>query len=148
MFDTFQVDFSRIEGEEKEHSAEAGRLYARTGGVSHAVSECVRKIAPDCHLEPVFANGVADCRKLLENILSGKTDGNFFEGMACPGGCVGGPKRMLEPVRAAGMVNDYAAAAPYKTPAENPYVIDLIHRLGFFTIEEFLKGSDILTRSL
>lgn len=148
MFDTLQVDFSKIKGEEKEHSATAGRLYARTGGVSHAVSECVEKIAPDCHLEPVFANGVADCKKLLEDILNGKTEGNFFEGMACAGGCVGGPKKIIDAEKATQMVNDYAAAAPYKTPAENPYVIDLIHRLGFFTIEEFLKSSDILTRSL
>ena len=148
MFDTLQVDFSKIKGEEKEHSATAGRLYARTGGVIHAVSECVEKIAPDCHLEPVFANGVADCKKLLENILNGKTEGNFFEGMACAGGCVGGPKKIIDAEKATEMVNDYAAAAAYKTPAENPYVIDLIHRLGFFTIEEFLKSSDILTRSL
>ncbi len=148
MFDTFQVDFSRIEGEEKEHSAEAGRLYARTGGVSHAVSECVRKIAPDCHLEPVFANGVADCRKLLENILSGKTDGNFFEGMACRGGCVGGPKILIGKEEGRKNVERYGEAAEYRTPLENPFVQELIHRLGFFTIEEFLKGSDILTRSL
>ena len=68
--------------------------------------------------------------------------------MACAGGCVGGPKKIIDAEKATEMVNDYAAAAAYKTPAENPYVIDLIHRCGFFTIEEFLKSSDILTRSL
>ncbi len=148
IFETFQVDFSQIEGEEKEHSATAGRLYARTGGVSHAVSECVKNIAPDCHLDPVYANGVANCKKLLEDILNGKISGNFFEGMACEGGCVGGPKRIISADKGTDMVNSYASAALYQTPAENPYVIDLIHRLGFFTIEEFLKSSDILTRSL
>lgn len=148
MFEIFQVDFSRMQEEVKEHSAGAGRLYARTGGVSKAVSECVRTILPDCRLEPVYANGVAACKKLLEQILDGKASGNFFEGMACEGGCVGGPKRILPVQAATSLVNEYAAASPYQTPAENPYVIDLIHRLGFFTIEEFLKSSDLLTRSI
>lgn len=148
IFDTFQVDFSQMEEEVKEHSASAGRLYARTGGVSQAVLECVENIASDCHVEPVCADGVENCKKLLEDILNGKTSGNFFEGMACAGGCVGGPKRNIPVEKATDMVNRYAADALYKTPAQNPYVIDLINRLGFFTIEEFLKGSDILTRSL
>lgn len=152
MFDVLQVDFSELseseQEETREHSASAGRLYARTGGVSQAVSECVRNIDPKCRLEPVYANGIANCRKLLDDIRNGKTGGNFFEGMACDGGCVGGPKRNIPVEEGTSYVNAYADAAPYKTPAENPYVIDLIHRLGFFTIEEFLKSSDILTRSL
>lgn len=148
IFDVFQVDFSQIEEEVKEHSAAAGRLYARTGGVSQAVSDCVTKISPDCQVKPVCANGVANCRNLLEDILNGNVSGNFFEGMACEGGCVGGPKKNIETKKAAELVNEYAAASPYPTPAENPYVIDLIQRLGFFTVEEFLKNSDILTRAL
>lgn len=148
LFEVFQVDFSVIEEETKEHSASAGRLYARTGGVSHAVRECVSKIGAGCQVDPVYANGVANCKKLLQDILDGKANGNFFEGMACDGGCVGGPKRVIPTELATALVDEYAAGAPYRTPAENPYVIDLIHRLGFFTIEEFLKNSDILTRSL
>ena len=148
LFEVFQVDFSVLEEEVKEHSASAGRLYARTGGVSHAVMECVRGIDSDCQVDPVYANGVANCKKLLEEILNGKAHGNFFEGMACEGGCVGGPKRVIPPEQGKKLVDAYAAHAPYRTPAENPYVIDLIHRLGFFTIEEFLKNSTILTRSL
>lgn len=148
FFEVFQVDFSLMGEEPKEHSAAAGRLYARTGGVSQAVYDCVEKIGSDCHLEPVCANGVVNCKKLLTDILEGNAKGNFFEGMACEGGCVGGPKKVIPTHEATGFVNQYAADAPYKTPAENPYVIDLIHRLGFFTIDEFLKNSDILTRSL
>lgn len=148
MMETFQVDFSEIEAEQKEHSAAAGRLYARTGGVSQAVRECVENIDSDCHVNPVCANGVSNCKKLLEDILQGRAEGNFFEGMACEGGCVGGPKRVIPAKEGASLVDAYAQQAQYRTPAENPYVIDLIHRLGFFTIEEFLKNSDILTRSL
>ncbi len=148
MFHIFQVDFSEMEGETKEHSAAAGRLYARTGGVSQAVTECIKNIDSGCQVDPVCANGVANCKKLLDNILNGTASGNFFEGMACDGGCVGGPKRVISMEQGTQLVIKYAAQAPYHTPAENPYVLDLIPRLGFFTIEEFLKNSDILTRSL
>lgn len=148
MFQVFRVDFSTLEGEEKEHAAKAGRLYARTGGVSEAVCECVHSFDKNCELTSVCANGVAECKELLEKILNGEAKGNFFEGMACLGGCVGGPKKILDTKEAEELVNHYADEANYKTPAENPYVIDLIQRLGFRTVEDFLEKSDILTRAL
>lgn len=148
IFDAFMIDFDSIEEEVKEHAATAGRLYARTRGVSEAVSDCVKSFDSDCEFNPVCANGVANCKSLLEDILNGKVDGNFFEGMACEGGCVGGPKRIIDKDEATRLVDEYAYASPYKTPAENPYVIDLIQRLGFHTVKEFLESSDILTRAL
>jgi len=147
IFEVFQIDFSVMEEEEKEHAGKAGRLYARTGGVSKAVAECLSSFSEQCRVEPVFANGVTDCKQLLQDILDGKTEGNFFEGMACPGGCVGGPKRILDVEKATALVNKYAEESSYKTPAENPYVIDLIQRLGFQNVEDFLEHSDILTRT-
>jgi len=156
ILNVFQIDFSSLEEEEKEHAGKAGRLYARTGGVSQAVTECLERFSQkfpdralkDFKLESVFANGVPECKQLLQDILDGKIEGNFFEGMGCPGGCVGGPKRILDTDKATEMVNQYAEESPYPTPAENPYVIDLIQRLGFQNVEDFIKNSDILTRAL
>jgi iron only hydrogenase large subunit-like protein len=68
--------------------------------------------------------------------------------MACAGGCIGGPKRILDVEEAKQRVEEYAEKAGYRTPGENPYVIDLIRRLGFGTVEEFLEGSDILERRI
>lgn len=150
LFEVFQIDFSEMEEDVKEHAATAGRLYARTGGVSEAVRNCVESLSggQESPMKPVFANGVENCKNLLNDILEGKIQGNFFEGMACEGGCVGGPKRILETQEATKLVEAYAEAAPYATPGENPYVIDLIQRLGFLTVEEFLDKSHILTREL
>lgn len=148
IFDVFQIDFSAMEEDIREHSAKAGRLYARTGGVSQAVQECVHSFDEHCELRPVFANGTAECKKLLEKVLNGKIEGNFFEGMGCQGGCVGGPKRVLETEKATELVNQYAEGAVYQTPGENPYVIELIGRLGFQTVEDFIENSEILTREL
>ena len=146
IFDAFEIDFSQIEPDESEHSAAAGRMYARTGGVSQAVKESLEKIHGEYELRPVCACGVKECKNLLQKILDGEAEGNFFEGMACPGGCVGGPKSNIELEKATKLVNQYADQARYRTPGENPYVLDLIERLGFYTVEDFLECSDILTR--
>ena len=34
----------------------------------------------------------------------------------------------------------------YYTPLENPYVMELLHRLGFDTVEDLRHKSDIFTR--
>ena len=83
---------------------------------------------------------------MLQEILEGKIQGNFFEGMAWPGGCVGGPKRNMDKDVATELVDRYAEEATYRTPGENPYVLDLIQRLGFQTIDDFIENSHILSR--
>ena len=45
---------------------------------------------------PEQADGVPACKKLIERIQKGETEANFFEGMACNGGCVGGPKIIIK----------------------------------------------------
>ena len=142
-----EVDFSKMEEDENEHSAAAGRLYARTGGVSQAVKESLASLDEKYDLKPVCACGVAECKEMLQKILDGHVEGNFFEGMACPGGCVGGPKRIMEIEKTTELVNEYADQAKYRTPGENPYVLDLIQRLGFHTVEDFIENSRILTRT-
>lgn len=123
-------------------------MYARSGGVSRAVSECVKSIDKKRELWSVCACGTADCKQMLQNILEGRIEGNFFEGMACSGGCVGGPKKNIETEEATELVEEYAEQASYRTPGENPYVLDLIQRLGFQTVEDFIKNSQILARNL
>ncbi len=44
------------------------------------------------------------------------------------------------------MVERYGAEAQFKTPLENPYVRELLSRLGLDTVEQLLEQSDIFTR--
>ena len=94
------------------------------------------------------ADGVPACRAMIERLKSGKTKANFFEGMGCNGGCVGGPKRMIGMEEGKKNVDHYSDRAEYKTPLENPFVLELLTRLGFQTVEEFLEKSDLLVRKL
>lgn len=146
LFEAFQVDFSRLGDVTKEHSSTLGRLYARTGGVSQAVALAAERLQVGQALKPVYANGVKECKALLTAVLNGDIRGNFYEGMGCVGGCVGGPKRVINPDAGKVFVDQYARQALYATPLDNPYVVEIMNRLNFKTVEAFLQNSTILTR--
>ncbi len=148
LFEAVGINPQELPEDEKEHSSMAGRIYARTGGVSEAVKKTVAQLHPDRAIKvlPKQADGVAACKQMIEEIKSGKLDGNFFEGMACEGGCVGGPRALIDKEEGRELVNRYGEEAMYRTPLENPYVLALIEKLGFYTVEDFLEKSDILTR--
>lgn len=148
IFEAFDIRPEEMEESEKDHSSRAGRIYARAGGVSEAVEETLQAISPNrkIKIKTKKADGVPACKEMIQGLLDGTSDANFYEGMGCKGGCVGGPKRITSVEEGTKAVNEYGEAATYKNPAENPYVIELLHRLGFDTIESLLENSDIFTR--
>lgn len=149
IFDAADMKIGELQEDEKEHSSKAGRIYARTGGVSQAVKETVNQLNPEkaIKVSAEQADGVADCKKLIERVKNGETDANFFEGMGCKGGCVGGPKAMIPSEEGKAFVEEYAKQAEFKTPLENPFVRDLLERLGFHDIMDFVENSDLLIRT-
>jgi iron only hydrogenase large subunit-like protein len=149
IFHIMKIDPSKMEDSEKDHSSRAGRIYAHTGGVSEAVKLTLERINPDrqISLTTQTADGVKACRNLIDDILAGKTTANFYEGMGCNGGCVGGPKSIIPQQIARQNVEEYGKQAIYPTPIDNPYVIELLKQLGYETIESLLDNSHIFTRS-
>lgn len=148
IFEAAQIRPEACPESEKDHSSRAGRIYARTGGVSEAVQETVKQLCPDREIQVKAeqADGARACKEMIERIRNGETDANFFEGMGCPGGCVGGPRAVLDVQEGRKNVEEYGKSAAYATPLENPYVPELLKRLGFETVEQLLEESDILER--
>lgn len=148
IFDALGIDPSVMEESEKDHSSRAGRIYARAGGVSEAVEKTLSRLSPQrpISIRTKRADGVPECREMMNNLLQGKQDANFYEGMGCKGGCVGGPKSVTGALEGRGLVDAYGEKSPYQTPIENPYVIELLHRLGIDTIEGLLEDTEIFTR--
>ncbi|ROR29431.1 iron only hydrogenase large subunit-like protein [Mobilisporobacter senegalensis] len=148
IFEALEIEPAKMEESEKDHSSRAGRIYARTGGVSEAVRATVGRLNPqrDITVHTQQADGVPDCKAMLNDLIDGNSKANFFEGMGCRGGCVGGPKRIISVEEGRDHVNAYGDEATYPTPIDNPYVIELLHRLGFDTVESLLERSDIFTR--
>ena len=148
IFEFAGVNPADMEEDERDHSSRTGRIYAGTGGVSEAVQRTLERINPNrsITLRAAQADGVPACKAMLNDVLSGKITANFIEGMGCVGGCVGGPKILIPKEEGRKNVSEYGSQAVYQTPIENPYVIELLHRLGFDTVESLLEHSDIFTR--
>lgn len=149
IFDAAGIDPSAQPESEKDHSSRAGRIYARTGGVSEAVQLTVDKLNPkrSIELKAMQADSVPACRAMIEALRKGEAQANFFEGMGCKGGCVGGPKSILPTEQGRENVEAYGRAALSATPLENPYVLELLNRLGFSTVEDLLEYSQLFTRN-
>jgi iron only hydrogenase large subunit-like protein len=148
IFEAAEIDPKSYDEDLRAHSSTAGRVYARTGGVSEAVQNTVIRLRPDkkIPLRARQADGVRECKAMLNDVINGDIVANFLEGMGCVGGCVGGPKILIDKESAKDYVNEYGNQAEYNTPVDNPYVIELLKRLGFDTIESLLKGNNMFTR--
>lgn len=148
IFEFAGIDPASMEEDERDHSSRAGRIYATTGGVSEAVQSTVQRLNPNRNIavHATHADGIPACKAMLNDLLAGKRSANFIEGMGCVGGCVGGPKALIPKEEGRKNVYEYGKEATYPTPIDNPYVIELLHRLGFDTVESLLEHSDIFTR--
>lgn len=150
LFDVFEIDLTKMADDPREHSSWTGRIYARTGGVSEAVKGTVNRLNPNREItvRAQQADGVPACKKLLNTLLEGEIPANFLEGMGCVGGCVGGPKAIIAREEGRDNVEEYSKQAAHLTPLDNPYVLDLLKRLGIDTVEELLEETRLLTRRL
>ena len=100
-----------------------GRNYAVSGGVAQAVINCIHNRYPDRDVPFMQADSLRDCKKMLLLAKAGKTPGHLLEGMACPGGCVGGPGTLTLIQRAGNSVKAFAQTSPYQTANDSPVVM-------------------------
>ena len=147
IFDLLDINPVQMEECQKDHSSKAGRIYARKGGVSEGVEAALKAVSPDkkTQIRTKQADGVPACRKMMEDLKAGKIEANFYEGMGCAGGCVGGPRAVLGVEEGSRLVNEYGEKACYENPLENPYVIELLRFLNLNTTESLLE-TDLFRR--
>ena len=77
-----------------------------------------------------IVHGLANARKLMEEIESGKADYDFIEVMACPGGCIGGggqPKPTTQEIikKRAGAIYKQDRILKYRQAHNNPQIQQL-----------------------
>jgi len=154
IFEATEINPAEQEDNEKSVASWGGRIYAYTGGVCAAVATTLEKMIPyhSQKLVPIKVDGIPDCQKLLEQITNGKLTANFIEGMACKGGCVGGPGRLISPVQGREYVIKHGQDSLVHTPVENPQVYAILARLGHENEISALAGTspmaELLTRNL
>lgn len=123
----------------KEYVSKGGRLYGRTGGVSIAVSDMIKELYPEKHkyFKAVQGNGVKECKKLLNDVLEGKSKGTFLEGMGCVGGCVGGPKKLISAEEGRDALDKCADNSLIKVPTHSEGIDKILKNIGIESLEDF-----------
>lgn len=76
-----------------QESSVFGKRFGNGGGVAAAVVQCFKEMGEDISPEVMKCSGGAECKKALLLLKAGKLPADFVEGMACVGGCVGGPSK-------------------------------------------------------
>lgn len=140
IFDALNIDPSLMDGIPAiEYASRGGRLYARTGGVSEAIEDIVRELYPDKHkfFKAVQASGVVECKELLKKAQNKEIDATFIEGMGCIGGCVGGPKRLVDKEKGKDAVDKVAYKSPVKVATHSHVMDEVLGRIGITSLKDF-----------
>ena len=91
LFDSKNLEIHNLPEEEISDASYYGRIFARSCGLTEAVAEGLKeKGLENFDLKAVPCDGIEACRVALLKASKRILDGNFIEGMACVGGCVGG----------------------------------------------------------
>lgn len=146
IFESLDINPIELEGDSStEYASRGGRLYARTGGVSIAVSEAIERLFPEKHnlVKTVQANGVKECKAILEKAQNGNAEANFIEGMGCIGGCVGGPKAIISRDKGTENVNALAENSAIKIAVDSSCMNKILDNLGIHSIEDFKDENKI-----
>ncbi|MEJ6951561.1 [Fe-Fe] hydrogenase large subunit C-terminal domain-containing protein [Natronospora cellulosivora (SeqCode)] len=147
IFDVLDIKLEELPEDDKDQASFAGRVYARTGGVSLSVKTVVNRIAPDrlINLKAKKVHGVKGCKEVLEQLKNGENIGaNFIEGMGCIGGCVGGPKTNIEFEKATSIVNEYAEDSLIMTPMDNMNIIKILKESGLSDFDDIFQKEEIV----
>lgn len=140
IFKALEIDPSKLEGiPTKDYASKGGRLYARTGGVSIAVSEAIEELYPDKSklFKSAKAEGVKECKDILNKALSGEVKANFIEGMGCIGSCVGGPKALIAKEQGKIYVDNLAYNSPIKVATHSNTMDEVLEKLNITSLKDF-----------
>lgn len=122
IFDAKGISIDAVEAEEKKQTSSAdGKGFAVSGGVAKAVANVIKKLDPDREVKVACAEGLAECKKMMLLAKAGKYNGYLLEGMACPGGCVGGAGVLSDVKKASMELEKAKAASELKVSSETNY---------------------------
>jgi iron only hydrogenase large subunit-like protein len=107
-----KIDLTALPPEEFPAEASSlGRGFAIAGGVAGAIEEAARIRHGLSGLSIAKADSLRSCRRMLQEIVDRKISPQLVGGMACPGGCVGGPGTLIGLNQAKIEVSRFAAMA-------------------------------------
>ena len=115
LFDSRDIDITALSEGVLDNASYFGRIFARSGGLSDAVAQGLKEQNIDFDLKAVPCDGIEECKKALLLKSKNVLDGNFIEGMACVGGCIGGAGCLTHGPKDKAEVDNYGREAFEKT---------------------------------
>ncbi len=126
LFDSRDIDIMTLDEDVLDNASYYGRIFARSGGLSDAVVQALKEQnLGDFPLKPVVCDGIEACRVALLKKSKNVLDGNFIEGMACVGGCIGGAGCLTHGEKNKAEVDKYGREAMEKSITDSISVLDL-----------------------
>ena len=131
-------DVNLAELDDTDYASESSRdsyNFARTGGVLTAVLNTAKELAADIEIAAHRSEGLAACAAELKQIKNGKITANFVEGMACIGGCVGGPGTIGDSRVTTRLVEQFAGGMEAKVSVNNTVAADKLAQGGHWHVD-------------
>jgi [FeFe] hydrogenase (group B1/B3) len=107
LFDAEEIDLAKLEENPLDNASFYGRIFARSGGLTEAVKEALKEQNSSFVAIPKTVSGLDQCKMALNAFKGENPPFNFIEGMACSGGCIGGPACLTHELRDAADVDKY-----------------------------------------
>lgn len=115
LLDSKDIDITTLDEDVLDNASYYGRIFARSGGLSDAVSQAISEQNLDFEFKPAVCDGIEACRIALLKKSKDVLDANFIEGMACIGGCIGGAGCLTHGEKNKSEVDKYGKEAMEKT---------------------------------
>ena len=113
FLDARHIEVGELEETSLDNASFYGRIFAKSGGIAQGVADVAKEMGVE-GIKPLAMNGIDECRAALMKLKFHRATENFFEGMACDGGCLNGalclnhgPKNVVD-------VDKYGASAKEK----------------------------------
>ena len=124
LIDSRDIDLTSLEEDVLDNASYYGRIFARVGGLTDAVTETLKELEIDFSPRVTVCDGIEECRAALMKAAHGVDVGNFIEGMACVGGCIGGAGCLTHEAKDKNEVDKYGRQAMEKSILDAVSVLD------------------------
>lgn len=115
LIDSRDIDITALPEDVLDNASYFGRIFARSGGLSDAVTQALKEQNIEFPLNAIVCDGIEECRTALLRKSKNALPNNFIEGMACVGGCIGGAGCLTHGEKNKKQVDDYGREAMEKT---------------------------------
>lgn len=121
------LDTTTFEDTTLDNASFYGRIFAKSGGIAQGVADIAKSKGIE-GVNPCVMNGLDECKAHLLQLKMGKAVENFFEGMACEGGCLNGPLCITHSPRNVVDVDKYGNEAKEKTIDNSVQLYNLTYK--------------------